>query len=137
MRLSCRRSETGSARFSTSARSTGRYAPMHPPTTDRPSAHELSRLVRLVRAAARVARRPAHDAHVVAVLHCVCVIGRVSAFRTACLEETVAAMLALAVNGRRAGWCHGIAADPIRLHAWLRLDGCPSASPPPRCASHH
>ena len=56
-------------------------------------------------------------------LDCVRVIGRVSPFRTVCLEETVAAMLALAMTGRRAGWCHGIAADPIRLHAWLALNG--------------
>ena len=38
-------------------------------------------------------------------------------------------MLALAVTGRRAGWCHGIAADPIRLHAWLALDGHPVGEP--------
>ncbi|MEQ3552594.1 lasso peptide biosynthesis B2 protein [Pseudonocardia nematodicida] len=91
--------------------------------------HAFSRLLRLVRATAGVARCPARDTQVVAVLHCVRVIGGVSPFRTACLEETVAAMLALAVTGRRVGWCHGIAADPIRLHAWLRLDGCPVGEP--------
>lgn len=91
--------------------------------------HAFSRLLRLVRITTRVARRPARDTQVVAVLDCVRVIGGVSPFRTACLEETVAAMLALAVTGRRAGWCHGIAADPIRLHAWLSLDGCPVGEP--------
>jgi len=39
--------------------------------------------------------------------------------RVACLEESVSAALLLAVTGRRAGWCHGIAVDPIRLHAWI------------------
>lgn len=89
----------------------------------------FSRLLRLVRIAAQVARRPIRDVDAVTVLDCVRVIGRVSPFRTACLEETVAAMLALAITGRRAGWCHGIAADPIRLHAWLSLDGCPVGEP--------
>ncbi|MBN9795496.1 lasso peptide biosynthesis B2 protein [Pseudonocardia sp. TMWB2A] len=93
-------------------------------------ARAFSRMLRLVRIAAWVARRPVRDVEAVAVLHCVRVIGGVSPFRTACLEETVAAMLALAVTGRRAGWCHGIAADPIRLHAWLRLDGRPVGEPP-------
>ncbi|MEU4377189.1 lasso peptide biosynthesis B2 protein [Pseudonocardia alni] len=91
--------------------------------------HAFSRLLRLVRITTWVARRPVRDTQVVAVLDCVRVIGGVSPFRTACLEETVAAMLALAVTGRRAGWCHGIAADPIRLHAWLSLDGCPVGEP--------
>ncbi|WP_308820158.1 lasso peptide biosynthesis B2 protein [Pseudonocardia alni] len=91
--------------------------------------HAFCRLLRLVRIATWMARRPARDTQVVAVLNCVRVIGGVSPVRTACLEETVAAMLALAVTGRRAGWCHGIAADPIRLHAWLSLDGCPVGEP--------
>ncbi len=50
-------------------------------------------------------------------------------FRVACLEEIAAAMLVLALTGRRAGWCHGVAADPIRLHAWITLDGQPVAEP--------
>ncbi|MDN5917326.1 MAG: lasso peptide biosynthesis B2 protein [Pseudonocardia sp.] len=91
--------------------------------------HAFARLLRLVRTAAWLGRRPVRDTQVVRVLDCVRVIGRLSPFRTACLEETVAAMLALAVIGRRAGWCHGIAADPIRLHAWLSLEGCPVGEP--------
>jgi hypothetical protein len=39
--------------------------------------------------------------------------------RVACLEESVAAIVLLAAAGRRATWCHGIATDPVRLHAWL------------------
>ncbi|MQA23938.1 MAG: lasso peptide biosynthesis B2 protein [Micromonosporaceae bacterium] len=39
--------------------------------------------------------------------------------RVACLEESVAAGLLLASAGCRARWVHGIAIDPLRLHAWL------------------
>jgi hypothetical protein len=56
-------------------------------------------------------------------------VASVLPFRVACLEETAAAMLVLALTGRRAGWCHGVAADPIRLHAWITLDGQPVAEP--------
>ena len=88
----------------------------------------FARMLRLVHAT-RLAQRAASPTQAARVLDCVRVIGRLSPFRTACLEETVAAMLALAMTGRRAGWCHGIAADPIRLHAWLSLDGCPVGEP--------
>ncbi|MYT34393.1 MULTISPECIES: lasso peptide biosynthesis B2 protein [unclassified Streptomyces] len=37
----------------------------------------------------------------------------------ACLEESVAATALLALAGRRAEWRHGLATDPVRLHAWL------------------
>ncbi|MGQ0777106.1 MAG: lasso peptide biosynthesis B2 protein [Pseudonocardiales bacterium] len=43
--------------------------------------------------------------------------------RIACLEESVAAMLALGLAGYRASWCHGVAADPLRLHAWIEAGG--------------
>jgi hypothetical protein len=39
--------------------------------------------------------------------------------RIACLEESVAAMVALALAGRQADWRHGIASDPVRMQ---RLD---------------
>jgi len=41
----------------------------------------------------------------------------------ACLEESVAAMLTLTLTGSRATWCHGVAADPLRLHAWIETEG--------------
>ncbi|MEU7638779.1 lasso peptide biosynthesis B2 protein [Streptomyces sp. NPDC039016] len=37
----------------------------------------------------------------------------------ACLEESTAAAVLLALAGRRAEWRHGLATDPVRLHAWL------------------
>jgi hypothetical protein len=50
--------------------------------------------------------------------------------RTACLEESVAAVLLLAARRRRVRWCHGIASDPVRLHAWVQtVDGADVAEP--------
>ncbi|MET8825894.1 lasso peptide biosynthesis B2 protein [Streptomyces sp. NPDC004610] len=39
--------------------------------------------------------------------------------RWACLEDSTAAALLLAAAGRRAEWRHGVALDPVRLHAWI------------------
>lgn len=49
--------------------------------------------------------------------------------RVACLEESVAAALALTLLGRRVRWCHGVITDPIRLHAWIEVEGRPVAEP--------
>lgn len=38
-------------------------------------------------------------------------------------------MLALALAGYRASWCHGVAADPLRLHAWIEADSKPVGEP--------
>lgn len=43
--------------------------------------------------------------------------------RMACLEESVAASVALALAGRHADWRHGIASDPVRMHAWIEARG--------------
>jgi hypothetical protein len=50
--------------------------------------------------------------------------------RFACLEESVAASVALALSGRRAQWRHGIACDPVRMHAWIEAHGQPVGEPP-------
>ncbi|WP_078588533.1 MULTISPECIES: lasso peptide biosynthesis B2 protein [Streptomyces] len=51
--------------------------------------------------------------------------------RTACLEESAAAVLLLASRRLSITWCHGVAADPVRLHAWVQTeDGSPVAEPP-------
>ncbi|MYU51765.1 lasso peptide biosynthesis B2 protein [Streptomyces sp. SID7805] len=44
---------------------------------------------------------------------------RVMPMRWACMEDSTAAALLLAVARRRAEWRHGIATDPVRLHAWV------------------
>lgn len=50
--------------------------------------------------------------------------------RVACLEESIAGTLALALEGRQVTWCHGIATGPIALHAWIEVGGFPVAQPP-------
>ena len=87
----------------------------------------FSRIVALLTAATRWPHQRTETASVEHALHCVRNVASVLPFRVACLEETASAMLVLALSGRRAGWCHGIAADPIRLHAWITLDGHPVA----------
>ncbi|MFH8555420.1 lasso peptide biosynthesis B2 protein [Streptomyces celluloflavus] len=44
---------------------------------------------------------------------------RVMPMRWACMEDSTAAALLLAVARRRAEWRHDIATDPVRLHAWI------------------
>ncbi|MGH3929201.1 MAG: lasso peptide biosynthesis B2 protein, partial [Pseudonocardiaceae bacterium] len=62
-------------------------------------------------------------------LHCVRQMAYVLPCRIACLEESIAAMLMLVLTGHSALWCHGVATDPIRLHAWITVDGVPVAEP--------
>ncbi|MBU3863574.1 lasso peptide biosynthesis B2 protein [Streptomyces sp. 4503] len=51
--------------------------------------------------------------------------------RWACLEQSAAAAVLLALAGRRGEWRHGVATDPIRLHAWLvNRYGRPVEEPP-------
>ncbi|MBV9163468.1 MAG: lasso peptide biosynthesis B2 protein [Pseudonocardiales bacterium] len=48
----------------------------------------------------------------------------------ACFEESTSAAVALALSGRHAGWRHGIVSDPVRMHAWIEVDGQPVGEPP-------
>lgn len=89
----------------------------------------FARIITLLTAVPRWPRRRAEPAAVEHAVDCVRNVASVLPFRVACLEETAAAMLVLAFAGQRAGWCHGVAADPIRLHAWIALDGQPVAEP--------
>lgn len=51
--------------------------------------------------------------------------------RWACLEQSVAAAFLLFLAGRRAEWRHGVASDPVRLHAWIiGPDGRPVSEGP-------
>ncbi|WP_240801398.1 lasso peptide biosynthesis B2 protein [Streptomyces sp. A1136] len=45
--------------------------------------------------------------------------GGLTPARWACLEQSTAGTLLPDAAGRRAEWRHGIAADPVRLHAWI------------------
>ncbi|MGK5533310.1 lasso peptide biosynthesis B2 protein [Streptomyces sp. URMC 129] len=55
---------------------------------------------------------------------------RLMPMRWACLEESTAAAVLLALAGRRAEWRHGVATDPVRLHAWIAdPEGTPVEEP--------
>ncbi|MFD5385603.1 lasso peptide biosynthesis B2 protein [Streptomyces sp. NPDC127074] len=90
----------------------------------------MHRLTTTLRRAVSTCRRPAtHDQAQAAVL-AVRRAGWYSPARTACLEESAAAMLLLATRRLSATWCHGVAPDPVRLHAWVQTDdGAPAAEP--------
>jgi Transglutaminase-like superfamily len=50
--------------------------------------------------------------------------------RTSCLETSAAAAILIASRRLSITWCHGVAPDPVRLHAWLQTpDGQPVAEP--------
>ncbi|QUX29509.1 lasso peptide biosynthesis B2 protein [Nocardiopsis akebiae] len=83
------------------------------------------RLVRALRDCGRTATLPEAENAV----HAVRRFGLFSPVRVACLEESVAAALAPALLGRGVRWCHGVIADPIRLHAWIEAEGRPVAEP--------
>jgi hypothetical protein len=90
----------------------------------------MLRLVRSVHGAASTCRRPATLAQAVEAVLAVRFAGWHSPARTACLEESSAAVLLLAARRLGVTWCHGVAADPVRLHAWVQTeDGIPVAEP--------
>jgi hypothetical protein len=64
-------------------------------------------------------RRPATREQAVHAVRAVRWAARLVPARWGCLEQSVAAALLLACAGRRAEWRHGMATDPIRLHAWI------------------
>jgi hypothetical protein len=90
----------------------------------------MARLTRLLTWANRRTRRPASTTQANQAVHAVRRVGLLAPSRVACLEESAAATLMLAMYRRRVTWCHGAAADPIRLHAWVETDdGQPVAEP--------
>jgi hypothetical protein len=88
-------------------------------------------------ATTRYATRPADTERARKTVHAVRSAGLLMPGRVACIEESAAATLALAVSGQRVTWCHGAAADPLRLHAWVETDSREPVAEPPstlRCA---
>lgn len=86
-------------------------------------------LTLLVTASARTLQ-PATPAQATAAVHAVRRVAWNWPGRTACLEESVAAFLLLAARRLRVRWCHGVASDPIRLHAWVQtMDSVDVAEP--------
>ncbi|MDE3724848.1 lasso peptide biosynthesis B2 protein [Nocardiopsis sp. N85] len=93
-----------------------------------PRSARMGRMVRLVRAwrgGGRMATLPEAENAV----HAVRRLGLFSPVRVACLEESVAVVVALALLGKRVRWHHGVITDPIRLHAWVEAEGLPVAEP--------
>ncbi|WP_222598612.1 lasso peptide biosynthesis B2 protein [Lentzea tibetensis] len=91
-----------------------------------------TRMARILRLLSWVSKRPAQLAtvdHADEVLNAVRWVALFVPSRVACLEESVAAVLALSFSGRQATWCHGVAADPIRFHCWVDVNGQPVAEP--------
>ncbi|MGH3829279.1 MAG: lasso peptide biosynthesis B2 protein [Pseudonocardiaceae bacterium] len=89
----------------------------------------LQRLTWLARWATAMARREATMAEAEKSILAVRRAAKLWPARVACLEESIAATLTLALTGRFATWCHGVATDPIALHAWIEVSGSPVAEP--------
>ncbi|MEU3025973.1 lasso peptide biosynthesis B2 protein [Nocardiopsis alba] len=89
----------------------------------------MNRMVRLVKRVSRWTHRPATSQQAERAVHAVRRLGAFSPVRTACLEESVAGTVALALTGHGVRWRHGVMADPILLHAWIETDGDPVAEP--------
>lgn len=80
------------------------------------------RLLRLVERTAARGQRPGSPEE---VRHAVSAVRRVACLfpaRVACLEESIATVLVLAATSRRVIWCHGVAGDPVRFHAWVQTE---------------
>ncbi|MEW1675454.1 lasso peptide biosynthesis B2 protein [Streptomyces noursei] len=91
----------------------------------------LHRITTTLARAASTCRQPATHRQATAAVQAVRGAGWYSPARTACLEESAAAMLLLASRRLSVTWCHGIAPDPVRLHAWVQTeDGTPVEEPP-------
>jgi Transglutaminase-like superfamily len=90
----------------------------------------MERALALLSAASARTNKPATAKQTTAAVNAVRRAGWFSPGRTACLEESVAAVLLLAARRRSVRWCHGIASDPVRLHAWVQtMDGVDIAEP--------
>ncbi|WP_369357889.1 lasso peptide biosynthesis B2 protein [Streptomyces sp. cg2] len=95
------------------------------------SSTALRRITTTLAKAASTCRHPATHDQATAAVRAVRRAGWYSPARTACLEESAATVLLLASRGLSVTWCHGVAPDPVRLHAWVQTDdGNPVAEPP-------
>ncbi|WP_156722316.1 lasso peptide biosynthesis B2 protein [Streptomyces apocyni] len=71
----------------------------------------------------RCGRRPATTRQAEVMLTAVRRAGERYPGRVACLEDSLATVLGLAVAGLAADWCLGSADDPYRFHAWVEVAG--------------
>lgn len=90
----------------------------------------MRRIIGAIRATTSTTTTPATPEQATAAVQAVRHTAWFSPGRTACLEESAAAVLLLALQRRSVIWCHGIAPDPVRLHAWITTHGgTPAAEP--------
>ncbi|MFI5901212.1 lasso peptide biosynthesis B2 protein [Streptomyces cyaneofuscatus] len=96
-----------------------------------PRERAMSRLVSALRASATSTSSSASPTEAADAVLAVRRAARHAPVRTACLEESAAAAFLLATRKLAVVWCHGIAADPVRLHAWVQtVDGDTVVEPP-------
>ncbi|MER7910779.1 lasso peptide biosynthesis B2 protein [Streptomyces sp. NPDC096068] len=95
-----------------------------------PGTTAMRRVTTVIRAAASTCRRPATPAQAEAAVLAVRRAAWLFPGRAACLEESAATVLLLATRRLSVTWCHGVAPDPVRLHAWVQtVDGALVAEP--------
>ncbi|MER6361651.1 lasso peptide biosynthesis B2 protein [Kitasatospora sp. NPDC001527] len=82
----------------------------------------MLRVIHAIRLATSIGRRPATPKEAAGAVAAVRAAGWYAPGRTACLEESAAVVLLLATRRLTVTWCHGIAADPVRLHAWVQTE---------------
>nr|BFF02962.1 hypothetical protein GCM10020241_46370 [Streptoalloteichus tenebrarius] len=82
----------------------------------------MARLLRLLTLASSTTRRSATPSEARQAVHAVRKAGLLFPARVACLEESAAAVLVLSVQRAGVRWCHGVAADPVRFHAWVETE---------------
>lgn len=87
-----------------------------------PESASLARLLWLLQSVTRLTRNTATPERAEQAVNTVRRASRFIPWRAACLEESAAVVLMLAASRQRVTWCHGVAADPIRLHAWVETD---------------
>ncbi|WP_327075463.1 lasso peptide biosynthesis B2 protein [Kitasatospora purpeofusca] len=80
------------------------------------------RIVRALQLAMSTALRPATPEEAHLTVTAIRAAGWYSPGRAACLEESAAAVLSLAARRLSVRWCHGVAADPVRMHAWVQTE---------------
>lgn len=82
--------------------------------------HRTLTLVRLIR---RITPIPAQHTDAVRAVRACRILARRYPGRAACLELSLATVLAAAVRGRHVDWCIGCRFDPCQSHAWVEAEG--------------
>ncbi|MCK2239370.1 MULTISPECIES: lasso peptide biosynthesis B2 protein [unclassified Crossiella] len=95
---------------------------------------DMHRLVSVLRWCVRRADRPATPAQAHRAVAAVRRVANLFPGRVACLEESAAVVFLLSASRCWVTWCHGVAADPVRLHAWVRTSNGHAVAEPPSTA---